>query len=40
LIAAGKADCPAEAATLAAKAIDNGAAKAILEKLAATTNAM
>lgn len=40
LIAAGKADRPAEAATLAAEAIDCGSAKSILERLAALTNAL
>jgi anthranilate phosphoribosyltransferase len=40
LIAAGKAATPAEAATLAAEAIDSGNAKAVVERLAETTNSM
>jgi anthranilate phosphoribosyltransferase len=40
LVAAGKATSPAEAATLAAEAIDNGNAKTVVERLAETTNSM
>ena len=40
LVAAGKATSPAEAATLAAEAIDNGKAKTVVERLAETTNSM
>jgi anthranilate phosphoribosyltransferase len=40
LVAAGKAAGPAEAATLAIEAIDNGNAKAVVERLAEATNSM
>ncbi|MFT5323120.1 MAG: anthranilate phosphoribosyltransferase, partial [Planctomycetaceae bacterium] len=40
LVAARKAAGPAEAATLAAEAVDSGRAKDVLERLSAATNAM
>jgi len=40
LVVAGKAVSPADAATLAAEAIDNGNAKTVVERLAETTNSM
>ena len=40
LVAAGKADGPAEAAKIASEAIDSGAAKTIVERLAALTGSM
>jgi anthranilate phosphoribosyltransferase len=40
LVAAGRADSPAAAATLAAEALDNGRAKDVLEKLSAITNSV
>ena len=40
LVAAGRADGPAAAATLAAEALDNGGAKDVLERLTAITNSV
>jgi anthranilate phosphoribosyltransferase len=40
LVAAGRAAEPVEAASIAATAIDSGAAKSVLERLATTTNSM
>ena len=40
LVAAGKAAGPAEAASLAAEAVDSGRAKDVLERLSAATNAI